>query len=373
VANPVPTGCVNSTNLIDLSSLKPFFALLCLLTLGCNVPAVSQETDTLRIESGNFYFYPRMFAIRLVYQEKRLPLTLSPLVAERQAMYQPNGNRSFGIGTALVGVSFAITFALPQALQRNPDRFGSTVQRDLRFNAFSNRLGLQIDRQDYRGYYLNNISQLDSAWSNGEGYPLRSDLHTQRLGVGFSYLLRPDRFSYSVAFNNIRRQRVGGGTFFFQVYGGRLWVRSDSLLLPGLYFRDTGSAGLVEEVKVHHGSLMAGYAHTFVMGKFYLMASMAMGPELQKRSLLGEQQGSLQQWAAEGRLQLQTAFGYDDDKYFWNIAYNSQRQQYEVGELGVSVNTNGVRLLMGRRFKELGFMHRIRQTGIYKRLRPYEQ
>ncbi|EMR01486.1 hypothetical protein ADICEAN_03395 [Cesiribacter andamanensis AMV16] len=126
----------------------------------------------------------------------------------------------------------------------------------------------------------------------------------------------------------------------------------------------------MEEVKVHHASLMTGYAHTFVLGKFYLMTSLALGPELQRRSLLGESQLEIDQWTTEGRLQLQAAFGYDDHKYFWNIAYNSQRQQYELAGLGVSVNTNGVRLLVGRRFAEFGLLRKIRTTGLYQRLRP---
>ncbi|WP_152426437.1 DUF4421 family protein, partial [Cesiribacter andamanensis] len=210
--------------------MKLPYIFLSLLLL-CGAPALAQKAkgeDSLRVRSGNFYYYPKMFAVRLIYQERRLPLTLSPLSDGREASYQPNSNRSIGIGGALVGISFSVSMALPKPFQRDPELYGSTTQRDLRLNAFAKRLGLQLDRQDYQGYYLNNVNQLDPAWKSQDGFPLRSDLRTRRLGVGISYLLRPDQFAYSVAFNNIRRQRIGGDVLF----SGLCWPPMGAGRLP---------------------------------------------------------------------------------------------------------------------------------------------
>lgn len=333
-------------------------------TLLLALPAYGQ--DTLRQGEGSFYKYPSQFALRLVYQERQLPLTLAPLVGTGSAAYQPNSSRTFGIGGNLLGISYTFSFQLPRGLQRDPDRFGNTEQRDLRINAFYKQFGLQLDRQDYLGYYLNNIAELDPDWQGSDGFPFRPDLRVKRFGAGLSYLFQSDRFSYSAALNNTRRQHRGGGTFFVQLYGGRLFIGGDSLLLPRNHFSGSGSAATVKEINVYHGSLMPGYAHTFVMGRFYLMTSLALGPEVQRRNLTDEQQGTQEQWEIEGRLQLQAAFGYDDDLYFWNVSYLNQRQQYEVDGLGVGVNTTGLRFLVGRRFKEFGFMRSIRQWKPYR-------
>ena len=335
--------------------------------LGLVFPVLGQ--DSLRQEEGVFYEYPTRFALRLVYQERKLPLILEPLTGTSSAVYQPNSSRSLGIGGNLLGISYTLSFQLPRAFQRDTSRFGNTTQRDLRINAFYKRLGLQLDRQDYTGYYLSNIQELDANWQAGSGFPYRQDLRVRRFGVGLSYLFQPDRFSYSAALNNRRKQFRSGGTFVVQLYGGRLRVGGDSLLLPRAFFAGAGQAGLVEEVNVYHASLMPGYAHTFVLGRFYLMTSLTLGPEVQKRNLFMESSDSKEQWSVEGRLQMQAAVGYDDDIYFWNIAYVSQRQQYEVNGLGINVNTNGFRLLVGRRFKELGFMRSIREGKFYRKIR----
>lgn len=353
------------------SLLKIFFCLSLFVGLG---PGCFAQQDSLRVEEEAFYTYPSKFALRLVYQERKLPLLLEPLAGVGRAVYEPNSGRTLGVGGALLGVSYTFSFLLPEALQRDTDRFGNTNQRDFRFSAFYNRFGLQLDRQDYEGYYLNNAAELDPSRQQGSNFPYREDLRVKRVGIGLSFLLQPENFSYSAALNNRKRQRQGGGTFFVQVYGGWLWVGGDSLLLPRPYFAEAGPAGLVERLDVYHASLMPGYAHTFVVGRFYLMASLALGPEVQKKNVREEVVAGggdtwKEQWAAEGRLQLQAAFGYDDNRYFCNLAYTSQRQQYEVDGLGVSVNTNGFRLLLGRRFQELGFMNKIRQWGIYRRLR----
>lgn len=332
------------------------------------LPALGQEQDTLRQQDGSFYRYPSQFALRLVYQERELPFTLTPLSGAARAVYQPNSSRTFGIGGNILGISYTFSFQLPQALQRDPDRFGNTEQRDLRVSVYYKRLGLQVDRQEYTGYYLNNVAELDPDWQGDEEFPYRQDLQVRRVGVGLSYLFQSDKFSYSAALNNSKRQHLGGGTFFVQAYGGRLTVGGDSLLLPRWHFAGSGPAAAVEEINVYHGSLMPGYAHTFVMGRFYLMTSLALGPEVQRRNLTDENQADSEQWAVEGRLQLHAAFGYDDDRYFWNVAYLSQRQQYEVDGLGISVNTNGLRFMVGRRFKEFGFMRSIRQWKVYRSL-----
>lgn len=343
------------------------------LSLLSAVPAMAQKEDSLRQVDGVFYIYPHKFALRLVYQQRQLPFTLEPLSGGRKVSYQPNSRRTLGVGGSLFGISYTLSFMLPESLQRNAIVDNDITQRDLRINAFHRRLGLQLDRQQYKGYYLNNINELDDNWQGGEEYPYRKDLEVKRFGVGISYLFQPERFSYSAALNNRKKQFKGGGTFFLQVYGGHLKVGGDSLLLPRKYFENAGTAGRVDEVNVYHASLMPGYAHTFVLGRFYLMTSLALGPEVQKRNISEERNtGEEVQWSAEGRLQMQAAVGYDDHTYFWNLAYNTQRQQYEINDLGVGVNTNGIRLLVGRRFDEFGFMRRLRNWSFYQKLRGEE-
>lgn len=352
-----------------------FFTLRCLFLLLLLLPAAGSTSvaqDTLRQEDGSFYTYPTSFAARLVFQERELPVILQPQQGVGKAVYEPNSNRTFGVGGRVFGISYTVSFPLPQALQRDPERFGQTTQRDLRISAFRNRFGLQLERQDYTGYYLNNIQELDADWKAGGEFPLRERLRVKRFGVGVSYLFQPDRFSFSAALNNGKRQRIGGGTFLVQLYAGRLWLGGDSLLLPRKYFTDAGRPGALEEVNVYHGSIMPGYAHTFVMGRFYLMTSLALGPEVQRRNLRDETKRGRELWAVEGRFQLQAAFGFDNDTYFWNLAYLSQRQQYEVEELGVTVNTNGFRLLVGRRFKDFRFIRKIKQSDFYQRIRGGE-
>ncbi len=350
-----------------------FTAFLSLLLLS-GLSASGQEQDSLRRKGDYFYSYPHKFAVRLVYQQRQLPFILDPLPGEGRAVYQSNSRRTFGVGGSLFGVSFTVSFLLPESLQRNSAQADNSIkQRDLRLNAFHKRFGVQLDRQDYTGYFLNNIDELDADWDEGESYPYRQDMRVKRFGAGVFYLFQPDKFSYSAALNNKKKQHTSGGTFFTELYGGSLLISSDSLLLPRRFFNDFNAAGGVEEVNVYHGAVLAGYAHTFVLGRFYLMGSMAIGPEIQRRNV--SQENRLDddvQWSAEGRMQIQAAVGYDDHTYFWNIAYNSQLQQYEVNDLGVSVNTNGIRLLFGRRFDEFGFMNRFRKWGFYRKLRGEE-
>ncbi|AHM62151.1 hypothetical protein D770_19500 [Flammeovirgaceae bacterium 311] len=349
------------------------FAICFLLPLLSSLQALGQQQDSLRRKGDVFYSYPHKFAVRLVYQQRQLPFILQPIPGEGRAVYQSNSRRTFGVGGSLFDVSFTLSFMLPESLQRNSSYGGDNKQRDLRLNAFHKRWGLQLDRQNYTGYYLNNLHELDTDSQAGEEFPFyRQDLQVKRFGAGVFYLFQPDKFSYSAALNNKKKQHTSGGTFFLELYGGSLLVGGDSLLLPRRFFGNAGSAGRVEEVNVYHGSMMSGYAHTFVLGRFYLMGSLAIGPEIQRRNVLQENNQADVQWSAEGRMQIQAAVGYDDHTYFCNIAYNSELQQYEVNNLGVSVNTNGFRLLVGRRFDEFGFMTRFRKWGFYRKLRGQE-
>lgn len=323
--------------------------LIVVLFLTGNAYAQSPQ-DTI-FQDGKIRKYPGYFALRTTYQERQLGMVFSPEnQPEAEAYYVPSNIRTLGIGFHMLGVGFTYSFLLPQNFQPTDKPFNPD-QRDTRLNLYRSRWGLQLDLQRYIGYYLKSTT-LDPEGTQPDSS--RTDIATSRTLVGVTYMLKPEEFSYSAAQSNSKRQTEGGGTFLARISAGKFGVSADSALLaPEPDGRELTS------FDTYSFSVLPGYAHTFVFRKIYVMGSLTLGPELQRTT------SNLSRnidWDVQARLQFQFTLGFDNDRFFSNITYLSQRQRYFGPGLYTDIGVNSIRLSLGHRFRELGFMHRIRSS-----------
>jgi hypothetical protein len=276
---------------------------------------------------------------------------------ENEAYYVPSNIRTFGLGFNVFGVGFTYSFLLPESLQPTDKPFNPD-QRDTRINFYRSRWGLQVDLQRYIGYYLKSTTLDPNATQPDTS---RADISTTRSLFGLTYMLKPEHFSYSAAQSNSKRQIEGGGTFLFRINGGKFRVAADSALLEP---EDDGEE--LSSFEAYSFSILPGYAHSFVFRKLYVMGSLNLGPELQRTT---SNLNDNIDYDVQARLQFQFTVGFDNDVFFSNITYLSQRQRYFGPGLYTDIGVNSIRFSIGHRFNEFGFMKKVRTSGQIKRLR----
>jgi hypothetical protein len=133
-------------------------------------------------------------------------------------------------------------------------------------------------------------------------------------------------------------------------------MEADSALIPSSRWNEWGKGASVNEVRFTSLGLAPGYSHTFVIKKFFLNMTLALGPAhywiLYKEVASPAQNNIRIDFYSLGRV----GIGYNGERFFTGISVTSQSRSltYERTTFQNSIST--VKLVAGFRFMEQGFL-----------------
>lgn len=311
----------------------------------------ANEADSTRgefIESYSQYFF-----IGPLFKKNNLDFDIfSADDVKKSYTFRANHSFSLGFNVNLFDVNLGIVFAMP--LETKSDLlYGASEVSDLQLTAISRRWFADVYFQRYDGFY---VQSPDVVIPTGQPFPQRADLVTQNLGMSFAYVFNNNKFSLKAPYLFSERQKVSKGSFLLSSVLSSFTMAADSALIPSVRWKEWGPGASVNEVRFTSLGLAPGYSHTFVVKKFFLNMTLALGPAhywVRYKEMISREQNDI-------RVDLYSlariGIGFNGDRFFSGISVTSQSRSltYERTTFQNSIST--VRVVAGFRFLEEGFL-----------------
>ncbi len=280
-----------------------------------------------------------------------LGIRILPRGQRENINYQPNVIGTIGAGVVFkriaVNVGFRLAEESPQNQLRQQQR-GDSRYFDLQINRFGRKLGFDIYYQDYKGYYMRNPESVYPNWISAI-YPHRPDIDLFNFSGNVYYVFNNEKFSYRATHVHDEQQLQSAGSFILTGALAYSELFADSSLVPWPKVAEYGpgfSQGIFYSIAV-----VPGYAHTFVLHKFYfnLSGSASLGLQWQRYRLRDEPR--FRDLAPLAKFIGRTAVGYNGDRFFSALTFYLDTQNVRVGRLMYVTNITSATLLFGYRFQ----------------------
>lgn len=339
---------------------KLFFSLFVFFLLA--VYSVNgQQTD-----SAVYYFsFPEQFHLKAVGQFQPVSMRFGEDGTDRQLRYRPNSLPQVGIGANIADIHLVATFPLPNSLARDEDTYGETRSNDLRLDINGKSLVLSFSYLYRQGFYLSDTRDLPDL--PGNTTPLLPNLSAESFSMNAAYVFNSDRFSYRLVVTQHDKQRKSAGSFLLLSSIKYFRLSGDGSFVPDGFKPHFSSPTRLDDGEFSSFSLMPGYSHTFVLEDFYLNLGLALGPDLQyKEYRIDANSPAENDWQLEPKVNLRGGLGYDNGQFFSGVYFLSRQSRYSAGGLNLVHDPGFVRLSVGHRFPEPGWMQGIREMKAYR-------
>jgi len=297
--------------------------------------------------------YPDHFFIWPVIKQRSLSFEMRRDKDRREFLtYKPNNAVSLGVGMYLFELGFELAFAVPIE-EKDIEQFGKSSARDLQLNVIGKKWGGDLYYQKYSGFYL---TDKDAPAAPGEPFPQRSDITTRNIGISVNYVFRETKFSFRTPFTYADRQLRSNGSWLMFGTVNSFRVHADSAIAPFQYRSELGPASDLKALRYTTLSFAPGYGHNFIYQKFFLNATLSVGPayhwiEYTRNDGAIRNDDSINSFAA-----LRLGVGYNSDRFFGGVGFITQARNVRFQQMYFSNSTSSFKILVGYRFKEFGIL-----------------
>lgn len=313
--------------------------------------SLNGKTDTNYIESYLDHLTARTYA-----SVKSATISLGDERNGFQLDYKPNSPLILGIGAnyGILGLNIGFNFPF---INNDDHKYGKTDYLDLQTHIYLRPLVLDIYAQYYKGYNQRDPNDWYTDWPQYDTLPMRSDLQSISIGLNGQYIFNNKKFSYRAAFVQNEWQKKSAGSF---LAGGNIFfvdTQGDSSLVPpggpdssffeGLHF---------SQYRFINGSLIAGYAHTFVVKQhFFLTMSLVGGLGGGGSWAYTSEEAEVDRsgFTLAGNFSGRVAAGYNSRKVYVGVSYLGIliRNQSPVPKTWLGYNTGMFRFNLVYRFR----------------------
>jgi hypothetical protein len=297
--------------------------------------------------------YPDHFFVWPVIKKRSLEVEIKSLTDTKHSVFfKPNNSVSMGVGFYVLELVVELTFAVPID-EQSAFKYGKSDASDLQLNVLGKYWGLDLYRQKYDGFYLDD-SFVPVA--KDQPYIQRPDISTRNFGLAGIYNFNRDKFSFRSSYNFAERQLYSRGSFFFTGTINSFRMEGDSALLS-IQNRDefSTSADFVDLRYTTFG-LAPGYSHNFIYRKFFLNLTLGIGPAHNWTYLKREDGTEKNDISINSISVARFGIGYNNDRFFAGIGFVNQSRNLKIEDFRITNSTSMVKLLVGYRFKEFGFL-----------------
>jgi hypothetical protein len=313
--------------------------------------AVPSKYDSLR--SIYIKSYPDHFFLWPVIKQRRLDFELKDIPeGNKRIIYKSNKRYSFGLGMYLFELSIELTFAVPLA-EKSKEIYGESDARDIQVNVFAKKWSLDLYRQKYDGFYIDDPSVTIPANSP---YPQRPDILTQNIGLTGNYIFNHKKFSFRSSYNFAERQLRSAGSFvlFGSVSGFK--ARGDSAILGDAYRDYFGTDSKIREIKSTTLSVAPGYSYSLIHKGFFLNVTLALGPSHNWLSYEAEDGSTRDNIKFTVFFVGRVSLGYAGDRFFGGLSFTTQESNAKFDTFQLSSSSGTLKILFGYRFREFGIL-----------------
>mgnify|MGYP001979382689 CR=1 FL=1 len=266
--------------------------------------------------------------------------------------FKPNDVTNLGFG--LNYKSFGVSIAFIPLGNKDNEKYGRTRKLDLQANMYTRRMGFDMRFQYYKGFYIDNASNIDPDLELDTLIPVRADISTLAYGGNIFYVFNNKTFSFKNTFTNNEWQIKSAGTFYAGSSLSGFNLSADSIIGPTEIIDTLKKDDYYESLSAVSIGGFGGYAYTYVMAKKFYM-TMAIAPGLATVLLkatdgLGNQVKNNSRLAF--KLNARMGIGYNSEKIFAGVSAFWDYSQFSYGENEgrIDFTTGSIRLYFGVRF-----------------------
>lgn len=311
--------------------------------------SANDQDDSLR----NIYIqrFPDHFFIWPVLKRRSLSFEMRSENDRQKIKYSPNNAFTFGLGAYLFDLALEITGNIPLD-EKSRTTYGESSAHDFQINALTRSWGLDLFRQKYDGYY---VDDPDISYAKGDPYPQRPDIEARNFGVTLLYVFTPTRYSLKSAFNFAERQIKSGGSFLMTSTVSSFKVAGDSALLEDKYQTEFGNGSDFNTTRNTTFSIAPGYAYTYVHRNVFISGALMVGPAHNwiYHASDTEEKNDIK---INTFTSVRFGVGYSGDRFFGGVNYVLQSRAARFDDIRLVSATSTFRFLLGYRFSEFGIL-----------------
>jgi hypothetical protein len=334
--------------IIILSILVAAFVMLLTPTLFSQTVG---DVVTAEDSTDNAYVvdFPEPYMGRVYLTNRNFSFNLKSRIGnKRSILYSPNGQFLTGAGFFYKKAGLELGFKVPVRDVLN-ERYGKTRFLDFQTNYYSRRIGADLTFQRYKGFYVKNPLDVVNTWIPGSNYPQRSDIRAINLSGNVYYIANYKKFSYRAVYVQTERQARSAGSFIAMASLSYLRFDSNGPLIP-----DETTAMFGEHTSFSNGSfyslaILPGYAHTFVVDKFYFSFALHMGVGLQQKYYTIDDRLQ-QQLSLARKNNMRLAGGYYGQRFLVGTSLIIDNTPIKMQNVVLSASTFNVKLFAGYKF-----------------------
>lgn len=308
----------------------------------------SQDQDTVYIQH-----FPDTLNLRLQWANKGLNLRVNTMQGDSSFFYGPRYRHYAGFGGFLWNIGFSFLIPLPQSLQHDQiKRF------DFQGALFAKYWLLDGIYQRYQGYYISSISQ---GLRDKSDY-FNSGLLARKVQATITYLPGGDQLSLRAPFNQGVRQVRSAGSFLLS--GGFSYVKlqGESGILPPTWLAQDEPA--LSSIRLASITSLVGYACTLVHRSFFIHLYGLTGIGFQQKRY---EQGQVNNvFSLKPIYKGRAAIGYDNGQFYAGVYGLSDYASFQVEQWYFHELSSQVRVFIGIRFTEPGFIQKIKPRFLEK-------
>lgn len=316
------------------------------------IQIVQPATDKDSVRNIFIKRFPDHFFLYPVVKQRSLSFELEKTNRSDLLTFKPNNSYSLGVGTYLFELGFELAFAVPLD-QKSKSIYGDSDARDLQLNILGKQWGLDAFYQKYSGFYLTDKGNEPAA---GTPYPQRPDIASRNFGLTGNYVFNNKKFSFRSAYNFAERQLLSKGSFLMFASISSFKLSADSSILSNPREQIYGEKVSFKNLRYTTFSLAPGYTYSLIFNNFFLNGSLAIGPAHHWIYYKLESGTDKNEIAINSFVAARIGIGYNGDRIFGGVIFLTQGSRVKFQDVAFSNNNGSFKILLGYRFKEVGFL-----------------
>lgn len=296
-------------------------------------------------------FENRLLTVKVFIDVPGMNLDFKSRETGRLIRWKPNTRANVGIGASLAGIIGGSVSAKGSLTQEDRLARGETDYQDWRFFLNYSWVQVLLNYQEYRGFYIENSGQIDSAYENSVNSIQARDMSLRNYSVNTTFVFSPSSFSLPAALDQTVRQEESGGSFLAGLAVNHNIFGNDTGLIPATVASEFGSDQNIRKGTFSTLTTKFGYGYSWIFGqkKWFLSGMLQLGAGWQN-SKYSDANREYTTSRPAGKGDFITSFGYNGDDYFWGLSALADATSYETEHLTITSALYVLSLFVGTRF-----------------------
>lgn len=314
------------------------------------------------IDTNYIEDFSESLVLRLFIKKKFNEVSIEDTKNNNEIVYLPNQSGALGVGFNYKWLGLDLAFKVPNSDSVNND-LGKTKSFDLQANVYMRKFTVDVFFLNYEGYYVDNSAKYGSPDEKIK----YANLETGIIGANFNYLFNHKKFSYRAAYLQNERQKKSAGSFILGIFFSQNYIRNKNGVIPNNFKDDFWQSSNIEDAKYTFIGAQFGYAHSFVLKKFYLTTSLGLGfGSLSKRIKTLDNPSTKTNQSVNSKVQFRGAIGYNGDRF--NIGLQGTNDTFifsEEEETQVSYQVGSIKFFIAYRLKAPKFLEKVGNIKLF--------